>query len=166
MPTASARRKPAALSETCKERCRLLKVRQHMIDRCTKPEHPSFKDYGGRGIKVCQEWIDSPQAFIDHVAPRPAGLTLERVDNANGYEPGNVRWATRAEQARNRRDNIFVEINGERVVLMDACRRVGINYDTAWRRVKRGIPPEIAIRLPLQPGRLISLPATSQELKT
>jgi hypothetical protein len=77
-----------------------------MIDRCGNPDHHAFKNYGGRGIKVCAEWHD-PAAFIAwveaNIGPRPAGMTLDRVDNSGPYAPGKVRWATLSEQRRNRR---------------------------------------------------------------
>lgn len=78
---------------------------QDMIIRCTNPKSKSYKYYGARGITVCNEWRCSFEAFYRDVGPRPArGLSIERVENARGYEPGNVRWATHSEQMKNRRD--------------------------------------------------------------
>lgn len=71
--------------------------------RCTDPKHPDWKNYGGRGITMAKRWLRSFAAFYEHIGPRPAGLMLERIDNDRGYVPGNVRWATRAEQNANRR---------------------------------------------------------------
>jgi hypothetical protein len=77
---------------------------QSMIARCTNPNHPAYKDYGGRGITICQAWIRSFEQFLADMGERPHGLTLDRWPNNNGnYEPGNCRWATRSEQSRNRR---------------------------------------------------------------
>lgn len=77
-----------------------------MIDRCENPQHHAFRNYGGRGIKVCPEWHDAA-AFIAWVeanlGPRPEGMTMDRADNDGHYEPGNIRWATRSEQERNKR---------------------------------------------------------------
>lgn len=72
--------------------------------RCTLPHHPSYKNYGARGIRLCDEWINDFKAFLSHVGPRPGPKhTIDRIDNDRGYEPGNVRWTTRAINQRNRR---------------------------------------------------------------
>lgn len=74
-----------------------------MVGRCHNPNHAAFAYYGARGINVCDRWRNSVEAFIAEVGPRPLGLTLDRIDNDGNYEPGNVRWATKSQQQRNRR---------------------------------------------------------------
>lgn len=78
----------------------------NMMTRCYNPNFRQFKDWGGRGIAVCGRWRNA-RLFIEDIerllGPRPAGLTLDRINNDGNYEPGNVRWATRTEQARNSR---------------------------------------------------------------
>jgi hypothetical protein len=71
--------------------------------RCTNPRVKQFKDYGGRGIRMCPEWLHDFAAFFAYIGPCPLGKSLDRIDNREGYEPGNVQWSTRQEQAVNRR---------------------------------------------------------------
>jgi hypothetical protein len=72
--------------------------------RCKNPKNPRWKDYGGRGVTVCARWRDSFEAFLADMGPRPSSEhSIDRINNDGNYEPGNVRWATRAEQYANRR---------------------------------------------------------------
>ena len=82
-------------------------VWRNMKRRCTDCKHPQWKDYGGRGIAVCDRWLRSFQDFLSDVGRRPsADLTLDRIDNDGNYEPGNCRWATWSQQAANRRPSL------------------------------------------------------------
>jgi hypothetical protein len=76
----------------------------NMRARCTRPSYIGWENYGGRGITVCGEWLDSFEAFYDHIGPRPGpGYSVDRIDNDGNYEPGNVRWATHSQQRINSR---------------------------------------------------------------
>jgi hypothetical protein len=75
-----------------------------MIQRCTNPKNPGFRHYGGRGITVCERWLNSFPTFVSDMGPKPtARHSIDRRDNERGYSPDNCRWATASEQARNQR---------------------------------------------------------------
>jgi hypothetical protein len=93
--------------------------------RCCNSRHPSFKDYGAKGITICDEWKSDPVAFIAHVGQPPTDHhTLDRINNTRGYEPGNVRWATAIEQANNKSNNRFVTWRGEEYTLAQLARKI------------------------------------------
>jgi hypothetical protein len=85
---------------------RLFDTWRRMLDRCENPQHPHYRNYGGRGITVCGRWHDLKMFILDVerlIGPRPAGMTLDRTNNDGNYEPGNIRWATAKQQCANRR---------------------------------------------------------------
>lgn len=111
------------------------------IARCHNPKMPCFAIYGARGVKVADEWrgIGGPARFLAHIGPRPSKKhTLERIHNDRGYEPGNVRWATRAEQARNKGTNRWLELDGVRMCLRDWAAKHGIHPNTLDGRLRYG----------------------------
>lgn len=113
------------------------------------PNVQSFKDYGARGVTICEEWKDDFSAFYRHVGARPsAAHSLDRYpDNDGNYEPGNVRWATDEQQQANRRNTTWVTLSGEKIPLSEACRRLDINHNAVWMRMSRGASPEEALAL-------------------
>lgn len=127
-----------------------------MLGRCRTPSHPSFGDYGGRGITVCAEWHNFDRFFAD-LGLRPTnGMSLERLNNARGYEPGNVIWATKEQQVNNTRQNRRIVLFGESMTIAQAARRHGLKWTTLRGRLDNGLSPEAAIvpRLPIGRPRI------------
>lgn len=119
--------------------CRLYKVWSAMRERCVSPGSSSYERYGARGICVCQEWQDSFESFVASVGERPSpDHSLERIDNNKGYEPGNVWWATRSQQARNRRDSFVVNYLGITANIADWEEITGVSPRRISDRVKKG----------------------------
>ncbi len=115
-----------------------------MLTRCRNRNCPSYPNYGGRGITVCERW-SSFSNFREDMGDRPNGKTLDRIDNDGNYEPGNVRWATRAEQSRNTRRNRIFSIGGQSQCLRDWALEVGLNYETLRSRLAAGLTLEFAL---------------------
>lgn len=98
-----------------------------MLERCTNPNAKSYSDYGGRGITVCERWRSFDNFFAD-MGPRPPGTTLDRKDNAKGYEPGNCRWSTSAEQQNNRRNSRRYLFQGVQYTSLQLSEITGLGY--------------------------------------
>jgi hypothetical protein len=79
--------------------------------RCADPNHHAYKDYGGRGIAMCAAWRESFETFRRDMGPRPAGTSIDRINNDGDYEPGNCRWATRSQQQRNKRRRVVTAVS-------------------------------------------------------
>lgn len=97
-------------------------------NRCLNPECDKYPRYGGRGISMCPKWLNDFEAFLADMGLRPNGTTLDRKNVNGDYEPENCRWATPAEQAKNRTDNVKVVYQGETYILKDLAKRLGLNY--------------------------------------
>jgi hypothetical protein len=116
-----------------------------MIQRCYDENQTSFKNYGGRGIKVCDEWRNDYAAFRAYVGPKPTPKhSIDRFPDNNGnYEPGNVRWATADEQGRNRRNNRFFTFEGETLCYADWPARLGIGRGAFYYRISKAPIEEV-----------------------
>ncbi len=112
---------------------------------CLNHKEHAYKDYGGRGITVCDRWRDSFQNFLDDMGVRPKDLSIGRIDNDGNYEPGNCRWETDKQQANNTRRTIKIE--GE--PLVHFCERVGADAGVVRHRLKAGWDLETAMVKPL-----------------
>ena len=111
-----------------------------MLRRCTDPDWPQWPDYGGRGITVCDPWRSSFQAFAADLGRAPVGGTIERLDNTLGYSPENCRWATRKEQANNRRSNRWLTHQGRTQNVSQWAAELGIPRATLYHRLHKGWP--------------------------
>lgn len=110
-----------------------------MIRRCHYSKHPQYKDYGARGITVCNEWREDFGEFYAYIGDKPSAQhSLDRKDNNGNYEPGNVRWATKVQQQNNRRTTTYVTIRGQTKSLAEWSRVVGITPEGFYGRVKAG----------------------------
>lgn len=128
---------------------KLLDVYHSMLARCNKPTHAAYKNYGGRGIQVCERWLSSPLAFFADMAPRPDGAHLDRINNDKGYSPDNCRWATPQQNKRNRRITTYLTCNGETLSTSDWADRSGISARQILDRVRAGWSAEKAIFTPV-----------------
>lgn len=136
---------------------------QAMKTRTTNPNHDFYDRYGGRGITVCERWKDFANFQADMGPTFDKELLLERIDNDGPYSPANCRWATRQEQARNTRRTVFVEFRGHKRSLPDWCELLGLNYNTAKRRLLDGWSAERALTTGVLPERLADLPEPGGE---
>ena len=112
-------------------------VWMHMKGRCENPNNNEYKNYGARGIKVCERW-GSFDNFLADMGERPFGLSIERKDNDAGYNPDNCKWATSTEQTRNRRNNVKLTVGEETMVISDWARRLGTTGSVISSRIKNG----------------------------
>jgi hypothetical protein len=111
-----------------------------MKQRCRNPNNTRWDDYGGRGIDVCDQWVDSFERFLADVGPRPSmAHTLDRIDNDAGYAPGNVRWSSASEQQINtRRPERLIEIDGQTRTLGEWAAHAGLGKTALLYRLSRG----------------------------
>jgi len=112
--------------------------------RCNNPKNPAYIRYGGRGIKVCEQWRTF-EGFIKDMGERPEGKSVDRIDTNGDYCPENCRWATILEQANNRRGNKNISVNGRTMTASEWERETGVNHTTIKWRLKRGVPASEAV---------------------
>lgn len=108
-----------------------------MKDRCLRREHIHYKKYGGRGITVCERWMKF-ENFLADMGERPAGKTLDRINNDKGYCPENCRWATPKEQSRNTHKNHNLTFNGQTKTITEWAELTGLLKTTIKERLRRG----------------------------
>lgn len=122
-----------------------------MKARCYKITADSYPNYGGRGIKVCDRWLNSFEAFLEDMGSKPTPQhQIERIDNDRDYEPNNCKWATPKEQGRNKRNNHHLTFGGETMPMSAWAERVGLPYNTLKLRLRNGYSIEKALTMPYQ----------------
>lgn len=131
-----------------------------MKARCLNPKGKQWPDYGGRGIGICKEWVESFAAFYNHIGPKPSPLhSIDRINNNGNYEPGNVRWATRVDQQNNTRWNRLLTFNGKTQSIAMWSRELKISKEAIRGRLNRGWSAQETLTCPLigQPKPTASL---------
>lgn len=113
---------------------------QHIKARCHNKNSPRYPEWGGRGIRMCEQWLNNPAAFIEYMGKKPSPQhSIDRIDNSKGYEPGNCRWATPEEQSSNRKGFVReIEFNGITKNLSEWSRHFGINRELLKYRIDAG----------------------------
>jgi hypothetical protein len=140
------------------------RVFHDMHNRCTNPSIAAYKDYGGRGITVCDEW-ESFESFYRDMGPRPSPrYTIDRINNSLGYSKENCRWATKQEQARNTRSCHLLTFNGETRCLSDWAAHFNISPTTITGRLQKGWSVSDALTAPVKTNNYIEFRGTIQTL--
>jgi len=132
----------------------LYHVWKSMMSRCSNPRFKQWKDYGGRGIKVCERWKrhgEGFKVFLEDMGERPPEYVLDRTNNDLGYSPENCKWVTKSQSQRNRRVTRKVLIDGKEYIAADIADKVGLTIDSVVARAKRGL----TMRQILNPKRRI-----------
>lgn len=131
-----------------------------MRQRCSNPKNPNYKNYGARGIRVCEEWDRSFEAFLRDMGPRPSpDLSIDRINNDGNYEPGNCRWATDHQQQTNRGNNLLRSAFGEQKTLREWAEdsRCVVSFAALKTRViRRRVDLQTAMTIPWQRGVAIA----------
>jgi hypothetical protein len=109
-----------------------------MLSRCNNPTVAGYENYGGRGIKVCERWLQV-ENFVADMGEPPIGMLLDRIDNNKDYEPGNCRWATREDQNQNRRNNRLYTHDGQTMCLASWAKKVGFGKGKLRYRLEMGL---------------------------
>ncbi len=127
---------------------RLYTIWGNMKQRCGNPRNTSFRRYGGRGIKVCQEWANSFEAFYKWAMAHgyADNLQIDRIDNDGDYTPDNCRWIPQSENLNHTSRNVFITIDGDKKTVAEWAKITGVNEKTIRNRLKAGKSPEDAIK--------------------
>lgn len=130
-------------------RTKTYKAWMSMKGRCLNPSYGNYANYGGRGIKVCDRWLESFENFLADMGEAPRGTSIDRIDNDGHYTPENCRWATDSEQQNNKRDTVLLTANGKTQTINEWAKETGLDVALIRNRIKRhGWSVEKAINTP------------------
>lgn len=121
-----------------------------MRNRCNNPKADNYDRYGGRGIKVCDDWNHSFEKFFADMGERPKNTTIDRIDGSKGYFKGNCRWASHRLQTLNRDETVWLEYKGEILCISDMAKKYKLTRSMISNRLKKGMTTEQAIEIPRQ----------------
>ncbi|HEY8560533.1 MAG TPA: hypothetical protein VIL74_09160 [Pyrinomonadaceae bacterium] len=125
-----------------------------MKQRCLNPKHKKYKNYGGRGITICERWLDSFEYFLADMGERPSSShTIDRINHDGNYAPENCRWLLQANQQRNKSDNRLITINGETKCVSEWCEVYNVSVGLVSGRLKAGWTPIDAFTEPADRNR-------------
>ena len=130
---------------------KLYRVYHAMKSRCNDPNHDKYKVYGGRGIRVCEEWENSFELFYKWAIANgyKEGVSIDRIDPNGNYEPGNCRWLNQIEQCRNKRNNVVLEHNGKKQTAIEWAEELGIKHSTILYRHRNGWSDKETLTIPV-----------------
>lgn len=130
---------------------RIYSLWKSIRQRCYNNNHNQYKNYGGRGIKVCDRWLESFENFLEDMGDNiPEGMTLDRINVNGDYSLNNCRWISMKEQQNNRTNNVLIEFNGEKLTISQWSEKLGIKYITLYDRlITRGWSVEKSLTTPL-----------------
>lgn len=127
-----------------KSKTKIYNLWRAMKDRCQNPKNAAYKNYGGRGIKVCESWNDFSNFYADMGEPG-YGLTLDRIDNDGNYCKDNCQWTGRSEQSLNKRSAVKLTINGKTLSVSQWANKSPVAAKTIYARIKNGWPHDLAV---------------------
>ena len=130
---------------------------REVLSRCLDPNNTGWHNYGGRGIKVCKRWRISFANFVSDMGPKPhKRCYIDRIDNDGHYTPGNCRWLTPKQSARNRRTNRLITHNGRSMCIAEWAELLGVSKQLIYERLKRGMSVEETLESPIMDKSKIS----------
>lgn len=129
---------------------RLYKIWSGMVCRCENAKHPYYERYGGRGIRICDEWRNDNSSFFEWALENGYrdGLTIDRISNDGDYEPGNCRFVSVKQQQLNKSSNTIVSVGGLDLPITEMCEVLNMSYPTVAGRIKRGWSLMDALTIP------------------